>query len=97
MNKTSSSEYSTTNNQCYTDLKFTVSGIAGHKLNISGTDEMMWAANNIDTFAQYHAKNRGVFQVEWKAASNLARSDARANAIVLSLTLAFFTAAVFNK
>lgn len=93
-------EYSTTNDECYTDLKFKVSSIAGHKLNIAGKDEMIWGANNVDTFAQYHGQNRAVFEVEWEGAVNLKSasfdsedvSSATTIAVMGSLLLATFAA-----
>jgi hypothetical protein len=69
MSPTASASYNTTNDACYTDLKFTTSSIAGQPLTIGGTDEMIWAANNVDTFAQYHGENRGVFNITWEKPS----------------------------
>jgi hypothetical protein len=69
MNMTKGSTYNTTNDECYTDLKFQTASIAGQPLTIGGTDEMIWAANNVDTFAQYHGKNQGVFNVTWDPSS----------------------------
>ena len=28
---------------------------------------MIWAANNMDAFMQYHGSNRGIFTVDWTA------------------------------
>lgn len=87
-------EYSTTNDECYTDLMFKISSIAGHELDIAGKDEMIWGANNVDTFAQHHGANRAVFEVEWEAASNVkafesesGTSSAKSFAVVGSLVI----------
>jgi hypothetical protein len=84
MSPTAGSMYNTTNDACYTDLKFTTSSIAGQPLTIGGTDEMIWAANNVDTFAQYHGKNRGVFNITWEKPSpdlsSNSTSDGKASA-----------------
>jgi hypothetical protein len=58
---------------CYTALKFEVHDIAGQKFDLTGTDTFMWAANDVDTFMQYHGSSRGVFNITW---SEIVPSDA---------------------
>jgi hypothetical protein len=94
MNTTAGSTYATTNNECYTDLKFMTASIAGHPLNIGGTDEMIWAANNVDTFAQYHGKNQGVFNVTWEQPAEPSSGAAVATVIAWTLALAVVAAIV---
>jgi hypothetical protein len=107
MSPTAGSTYNTTNDVCYTDLKFTTSSIAGTPLTIGGTDEMIWAANNVDTFAQYHGKNRGVFNITWEKPNLFSKSTPSGSAVsaapvstvvwsALSLTLAVVVASIFD-
>jgi hypothetical protein len=107
MSPTAGSTYNTTNNDCYTDLKFNASSIAGQPLTIGGKDEMIWAANNVDTFAQYHGKNRGVFNITWekpdlfsKSTSGGGATAAPVSTVVQSalslLTVAVVVASIFD-
>lgn len=51
---------------CYTSMTFNTAGIHNKPFNVSGTDELIWAANGMDIFAGYHGPARGVFNIEWK-------------------------------
>jgi hypothetical protein len=59
------SAVSSSEDGCYTALTFEVHDIAGQKFDLTGTDTFMWAANDVDTFMQYHGSNRGVFNITW--------------------------------
>jgi hypothetical protein len=105
MSPTAGSTYNTTNNACYTDLKFNASSIAGQPLTIGGKDEMIWAANNVDTFAQYHGKNRGVFNITWEKPDLFSKSTSGGGAVKAAtvvrsalslLTLAVVVASIFD-
>jgi hypothetical protein len=50
---------------CYTALTFSAHAIANQDFSLDGTDKMIWAANNVDTFVQYHGDNHGIFEVDW--------------------------------
>jgi hypothetical protein len=41
-------------NLCYTALTFELPDIGGQPFNLTGTDTFLWAANDIDTYMQYH-------------------------------------------
>jgi hypothetical protein len=66
---------------CYTALTFTASDIANQAFNLSSTDKMIWAANNMDSFMQYHGANRGVFEIDWSQGKtgNAAPSNTASN------------------
>jgi hypothetical protein len=107
MSPTAGSTYNTTNDACYTDLKFTTSSFAGQPLTIGGTHEMIWAVNNVDTFAQHHGKNRGVFYMTWEKSNLFSKSTSGGGAtaapvltVVRSalslLTVAVVVASIFD-
>lgn len=50
---------------CYTALTFTVASISGQTFNLTGTDTMIWSADDVDTFVQYHGSNRGFATIDW--------------------------------
>jgi hypothetical protein len=50
---------------CHTSLTFTTGTFADKAVNVTGTDALVWAANDVDSYAQYHGNNRGVFRVNW--------------------------------
>ena len=58
-------EYDVVTDECYTILTFTTDTIADRSFNIQGSDTMIWAANHMDAYMQYHGNNRGVFTVDW--------------------------------
>jgi hypothetical protein len=64
-------EYNVMTDECYTILTFTTNTIADRSFRLDGTDTMIWAANNIDTYMQYHGNNRGVFIVDWTTRTTL--------------------------
>lgn len=51
-NSSSLPPYQVTFNDCYTALTFTAESIAGRAFNLTGSDKMIWAANDRDTFMQ---------------------------------------------
>jgi hypothetical protein len=59
-------------NLCYTALTFELQDIGGQPLNLTGTDTFMWAANDIDTYMQYHHGNRGTFNI---SSSKIVQAD----------------------
>jgi hypothetical protein len=59
------STYNVTFDGCYTALTFSAHEIANQDFALDGTDTMIWAANNVDSFAQYHGENRGIFEINW--------------------------------
>lgn len=50
---------------CHTALTFETDNINGKGFNITGSDDVMWAANGEDIFVGYHSGNRAKFNVEW--------------------------------
>ena len=57
--------------ECFTAVTFEGGSIAPQSLQLDGTDEMLWAANNVDSFMQYHGVNRGRFAVNWATAATV--------------------------
>ena len=51
--------------ECYSSLLFNATSISGQPLNVTGTDDLIWAANGVDYFAGYHGRNRARFVVDW--------------------------------
>mmetsp|Transcript_1610 Transcript_1610/g.2134 ORF Transcript_1610/g.2134 Transcript_1610/m.2134 type:complete len:690 (+) Transcript_1610:62-2131(+) len=52
--------------ECFTSFSFEADGINSQKFNISGSDELLWAANEVDAFAGYHGReNRARFKIDW--------------------------------
>jgi len=53
-------------NECFTSMSFSTDEISGWKLNLSGTDSLIWGANGADSFVGYHGRpNRGKLTVDW--------------------------------
>lgn len=78
--------YEVIEDECYTVLKFHVNEIAGQKFNFTGVDTLMWAANDVDYFAQYHGKNQGIFNITWAEGSgSFATSTVGALLVALSV------------
>ena len=50
---------------CFTSFSFLTEDINGVSFNITGVDELIWAANANDTFAGYHP-SRGRFSIDWR-------------------------------
>jgi hypothetical protein len=67
---------------CFTGMTFQATGIHGQAFNLTGTDECLWAANDKDSFVNYHGSNRRRFAVEW-ATGNVTFANA---ALVLGNT-----------
>lgn len=57
------SELNLTN--CFSSFTFEAEDIKGIPFNLSGVDQLLWSANNIDSYAGYHGMNRGRFSVDW--------------------------------
>lgn len=50
---------------CFSSFTFEAESINGVPFKLSGVDQLLWAANDIDSFAGYHGLNRGRFSIEW--------------------------------
>ena len=51
---------------CHTAMAFSTSAISGWALNVTGTDELIWALNDADTFVGYHSSDhRGLLTANW--------------------------------
>lgn len=53
--------------ECYTAMTFKASTIGSYTFNLTGKDELIWAANGMDYFVGYH-QVRGRFAVDWEEA-----------------------------
>ena len=60
--------------ECYVSLMFETDGILESKFNVSGTDELMWAVNDRDSFVGYHSA-RGIFKVHWESGQALTKDE----------------------
>jgi len=66
------STYAVQETECFTALTFETNNINNIKFNISGTDDMIWAGNKVDSFCGSHGRgqdgrgDRDRFVVEWK-------------------------------
>jgi hypothetical protein len=74
-NTTSSQQavYEVTSNDCFTALTFQASSIYDQSFNLTGTDELLWAANGENYYVTYHGSNRGRFAIDWTTGSFVAR------------------------
>jgi hypothetical protein len=63
---------STHHDGCFTSMIFHGKTISGKAFNLNGSDTLIWAANSVDSFMQYHGGDRGNFTVEWAASSTAA-------------------------
>lgn len=53
-------------NDCFTAMSFKQSSIGKYTFNLTGSDELIWAANGQDYFVQYHGPEaRGRFAIHW--------------------------------
>jgi hypothetical protein len=57
--------YEVESTDCYTALSFQASSIHGQPFNLTGSDELLWAANGEDYYVMYHGTNRGRFAIDW--------------------------------
>eukprot|EP00934_Nitzschia_sp_Nitz4_P003513 Nitzschia sp. Nitz4//scaffold195_size40117//37913//40184//NITZ4_007582-RA/size40117-snap-gene-0.11-mRNA-1//-1//CDS//3329540383//3503//frame0 len=64
-----SESYSVEETDCFTSMTFDTAGIYDMAFNISGSDEMIWAANGVDSFAGYHGSARGIISIAWSEGS----------------------------
>merc|ERR1712183_101535 len=66
------SSYAVHSTECFTALTFNTNNINDIKFNVDGTDDLIWAANNKDTFCSSHGRgqdgrgDRDRFIIEWK-------------------------------
>lgn len=59
---------------CHTALTFQKTGIYNKKFNLDGWDDLVWAANDQDSYAGYHGREtRGRFQVNWATGESKGR------------------------
>ena len=61
---TSPKSYQVESTDCFTALSFETSSINDIPFNLTGTDNLMWAANTKDFYAGYHTA-RGRMTLEW--------------------------------
>lgn len=59
-----------THDDCFTSLSFKMDGIHDQLFNVSGTDDLVWAANGVDFYAGHHGRNRARFNVEWRTGTS---------------------------
>ena len=52
-------------NDCFTAMNFKTSYIHTQDFNVTGTDDLIWAANSEDYYVGYHGLSRGRFLVDW--------------------------------
>ena len=50
---------------CFTAMTFKTNSIHNIEFNLTGSDELLWAANDVDYYAGYHGQARGRFSVDW--------------------------------
>ena len=63
----SASLYSVEETDCHILLSFQMNAIHDKQLNLAGTDEMVWATNNEDSYVGYDGSvNRGHFTIDWQ-------------------------------
>ena len=80
---------STEATDCYTSMTFSTASIAGQALNVSGTDELIWGLNDMDSFVGYHRRNnRGKITIDWTGGT----SDAIATEILIGGVAGAFVA-----
>mmetsp|Transcript_9119 Transcript_9119/g.16520 ORF Transcript_9119/g.16520 Transcript_9119/m.16520 type:complete len:181 (-) Transcript_9119:33-575(-) len=58
------SSYTVESTDCFTVLSFDTSHIHNVPFNVTGTDNLIWAVNTMDSFVSYHTA-RGRFSIEW--------------------------------
>ena len=59
------STYNVESNDCFTALSFKTSTIHTIDFNLTGSDELIWAANGRDYYVGYHGNARGRFAIHW--------------------------------
>lgn len=60
------SSYSVETTDCFTAISFETDSISDQYFNVTGTDELIWAANSEDFFAGHHGKtDRAKFTINW--------------------------------
>jgi hypothetical protein len=96
------SSYEVDSSDCFTSLYFDTASIHNMEFNLTGSDELLWAANGQDYFVGYHGNNRGRFAIHWptgeltlmKAPTTSGDGTSSGAVIVMSsLTLLFLTVA----
>ena len=61
----SKKQYSMEANDCFTAITLKTDNINNIKFNVTGRDELLWAANGADYYAGYHGANRFRFAIDW--------------------------------
>ena len=61
----SKKKYAVEANDCFTAITFKTDNINNIKFNVTGKDELLWAANGADYYAGYHGANRFRFAIDW--------------------------------
>lgn len=57
--------YDVETTECFTALTFQLSSINSKAFNLTGSDELLWAANGVDYYVGYHGNHRGRFSIDW--------------------------------
>ena len=101
--ETGLSSYKVDSTDCFTSLSFKTSSIHNINFNLTGSDELLWAANGQDYYAGYHGDSRGRFAIHWPtgvltAAAEVPDLSSTSSAVIASsLTVLFLTVAMtFN-
>jgi hypothetical protein len=79
---------------CFTSISFRAESISGQKFNVSGSDSLIWAANDNNIFVAYHGVNRGRFAVEWKTGNaspgnTVIKKTTTSSSVTLSYSIGF--------
>ena len=59
------STYAVESTDCFTAITFKTDSIDDKMFNLTGSDELLWAANAVDFYAGYHGPTRGRFAINW--------------------------------
>jgi hypothetical protein len=62
---TGSDMYDVESTECFTALTFQTPAINSKAFNLTGSDELLWAANGNDFYVGYHGMHRGRFSIDW--------------------------------
>lgn len=59
------SSYQVETTDCFSAMTFKTSSIYTQSFNLTGSDELIWAANGKDYYMGYHGQARGRFAIDW--------------------------------
>ncbi|KAI2488621.1 hypothetical protein MHU86_25675 [Fragilaria crotonensis] len=77
----STKQYAVEVNDCFTAITFKTDNINNIKFNVTGSDELLWAANGADYYAGYHGANRFRFAIDWTTSNAV---DSYGNALLVT-------------